>query len=218
MRPLVLVRPEPAASDSAARAEALGLTVIRAPLFELQRVAWRVPDLDPFDGLLLTSANAVLLGGPKLERLRRLPVHAVGKATAEAARAAGFSVASLGGAGVDVLLAGLPRGIRLLHLAGADRRAPQAHGARLVAVTVYRAAPVEPADGFAGRVGGAVVAIHSRRAGERLAALIEARGATAVVAISEDAAAGTGPGWERVAVAARPTDAALLALAAELCL
>jgi uroporphyrinogen-III synthase len=194
------------------------MTVRREPLFELERVAWRVPEVDGFDGLLLTSANAVLLSGPKLEKLRKLPVRAVGAATAEAARAAGFSVASVGGAGVDVLLAGLPRGTSLLHLCGADRRAPQAHGAHLMPVVVYRSAVVEPADGFAARVGGAVVAIHSRRAGERLAELVERRDATALVAISDDAAAGAGPGWERIAVAQRPSDPALLASAAELCL
>ncbi|MEO5641035.1 MAG: uroporphyrinogen-III synthase, partial [Sphingomicrobium sp.] len=152
MRPLVLLRPEPGAGESAATAAALGLTVLREPLFELVRVPWRVPDATQFDALLMTSANAALLGGPGLERLHELPVHAVGSATAKAARAVGFSVASEGGAGVDVLLAGLPRGIRLLHLAGAHRRAPQAHGAHIVPLTVYRSAASEPSSGFAGRL------------------------------------------------------------------
>lgn len=218
MRPLALLRPEPGLSDSAARAAALGMTVLREPLFELERVAWRAPDPVQFEALLLTSANAVLFAGPQLETMRALPVHAVGRATAEAARAAGFSVASVGGAGVDVLLAGLPRGISLLHLSGADRRAPQAHGAHIVPLTVYRAAPIEPPGGLADRLAGAVVAVHSRRAGERLAALAEERVTVALVAISADAAADVGAGWERIAVAVRPSDGALLALAAELCL
>ncbi|MDP9086717.1 MAG: uroporphyrinogen-III synthase [Pseudomonadota bacterium] len=218
MRPLILLRPEPGASDSATQATALGMKVIREPLFELVQVAWRVPELDQFDGLLLTSANAMLFGGPKLELLRKLPVRAVGAATAEAASAAGFSVASIGGAGVDVLLAGLPRGISLLHLSGADRRPPQAHGAHLVPLTVYRATALEPGEGFHEMIKGAVVAIHSRRAGERLAKLVEERAATALVAISADATAGTGAGWEQIAVAERPSDAALLATAAALCL
>ncbi|MEO5641503.1 MAG: uroporphyrinogen-III synthase, partial [Sphingomicrobium sp.] len=76
----------------------------------------------------------------------------------------------------------------------------------------------EPSPEFAGRLVGAVVAVHSRRAGERLAELATDRGGTAVVAISAEAAAGVGAGWKRVAVAARPSDAALLALAAALCL
>lgn len=218
MRRLVLLRPEPGASESAARAEALGMSVSCEPLFVLEQVAWRAPPMAAFDALLLTSANAVLYGGPELEKLRALPVHAVGAATAEVARAAGLSVASVGGAGVDALLAGLPRGKRLLHLAGDDRRAPQLHGAQVTPLTVYRAAPVDPAAGFAERLERAVVAVHSRRAGERLAALVAARDGMALVAISEDAAAGAGSGWERIVIAARPSDPALLASAAELCL
>lgn len=218
MRPVVLLRPEPGAGESAAKAVAMGLTAVREPLFELVRVPWRVPDAGQFDALLMTSANAARFGGPGLERLHALPVHAVGAATAKAARATGFSVASEGGAGVDVLLAGLPRGVRLLHLAGAHRRAPQAHGAHIVALTVYRSAATDPSPGFADRMDGTVVAVHSRRAGERLAELITNRRATVVVAISAEVAAAVGAGWERVVVAARPSDAALLALAAELCL
>ncbi|MEO7786974.1 MAG: uroporphyrinogen-III synthase [Sphingomicrobium sp.] len=218
MRPLVLLRPEPGLSESAGRAGALGMAVIRAPLFALEQVAWRVPDPAAFDALLLTSANAVEFAGQGLVPLRKLPVHAVGAATAEAARAAGYSVASVGGAGVDVLLAGLPRGTRLLHLCGADRRAPQAHGAWIEPVTVYRAAEIDPPSDFFTSVGGAVVAVHSRRAGERLAELVGARTTTALVALSDDAAGGAGAGWERIAVAPRPSDPALLALAAELCL
>ncbi|MEO6247880.1 MAG: uroporphyrinogen-III synthase [Sphingomicrobium sp.] len=217
MRRLVLLRPEPGASESAARAWALGIEVVREPLFEVAPVAWRVPDLDQFDALLLTSANAIRHGGPRLEALRALRVHAVGAATAEAARNAGFAVASVGGAGVDVLLAGLPRA-RLLHLSGADRRAPQAHGAHIVPLTLYRAAAIDPPTGLVERIAGAVVAVHSRRAGERLAALVERRHDVAVVALSADAAADVGPGWERIVVAERPSDPALLALAVELCL
>ena len=218
MRPLVLLRPEPGLSDSARRAAALGITALRESLFQTVRVPWRVPVADQFDALLLTSASAVQFAGPGIEQLRTLPVHAVGAATAEAARARGFSVASVGGGGVDVLLAGLPRGLSLLHLCGADRRAPQAHGAHIVPLTVYAAEPIDPAPGFVARVQGGVIAVHSRRAGERLADLVSERASIALVAISDDAAAGAGASWERVAIAGHPSDAALLALAAELCL
>lgn len=218
MKPLVLLRPEPGLSDSAARAVALGMTVIRAPLFALTQVPWTAPDATAFDALLLTSANAILFGGPGLERLKRLPVHVVGAATADAARAAGFSVASVGGGGIDIVLASLPRGLRLLHLGGEDRRIPQAHGASIAPITVYRAAPIDPPAGFSEQLMGAVAAVHSRRAGERLAEFAEARSGTTIAALSEDAAAGAGRGWGRIAIAGRPSDRALLALAAELCL
>ena len=48
---------------------------------------------------MLTSANAIRHGGAGLERLRSLPVHAVGEATAAAAREAGFAVAGIGEGG-----------------------------------------------------------------------------------------------------------------------
>ena len=218
MRRLVLLRPEPGASESAARAAALGIEVVKLPLFEVVRVSWTVPDPSAFDALLLTSANTLRHGGPGLERLRRLPVQAVGAATAEAARGAGFSVAKVGGAGVDALLAGLPKGMRLLHPGGEERTAPQAHGAHITPLTVYRAATIELTAGDLDALRGAVVAVHSRRAGERLIELVTDGSSTAVVALSDEAAAGLGSGWQSIAVASRPSDAALLALAAELCL
>jgi uroporphyrinogen-III synthase len=218
MRRLVLLRPEPGASESAARGAALGIETVKLPLFEVVRVQWTVPDPAGFDALLLTSANTLRHGGPGLELLRRLPVQAVGAATAEAASGAGFSVAKVGGAGVDALLAGLPKGMRLLHLGGEERTAPQAHGAHITSVTVYRAVPVDPMAGALAAIEGAVVAVHSHRAGERLAQLVFDRASTAMVALSAEAASGLGAGWQSVAVASRPSDAALLALAAELCL
>lgn len=218
MKRLVLLRPEPGASESAAKAAALGISTVKLPLFEVIAVNWTVPDPTGFDALLVTSANTIRHGGPGLERLRRLPVHAVGAATGDAARDAGFSVATVGGAGVDSLLAGMPKGMRLLHLGGEERTAPQAHGAQITPLAVYRAAPIDlPTEAIA-ILEGAVVAVHSRRAGERLAELLPHRASTAVVALSAEAAGGLGEGWESVSVATRPSDAALLALAAELCL
>ena len=227
MKRLVLTRPEPGASDSAAKAAALGIETLIMPLFEIERVKWRAPEETAFDALLLTSANTLRHGGPELLRLRRLPVHAVGAATAEAARLAGFSVASIGGAGVDALLAGLARGIRLLHPGGEDRTPPQAHGAHITPITVYRGAPLAPDPAALASLPGTVIALHSRRAGQRLASLVADRATISLVAdratitlvaLSPDAAADTGPGWHHLAIAARPTDTALLALAAELCL
>src|SRR5688572_25017235 len=97
MKPLVVLRAEPAASTTAARASAMGLEVRIVPLFEVAPVEWSAPKASRFDGLVLTSANAVRHGGPQLAALKRLPVHAVGAATAAAAREAGFTIASIGG-------------------------------------------------------------------------------------------------------------------------
>ena len=104
MRRVVVLRPEPGASATGKRARKRGLDPIILPLFELEPVAWQAPDPHGFDGLLLTSANAVRMGGDQLKGLRGLPVHAVGEATAKAAREAGFDIASTGNAGIDGLL------------------------------------------------------------------------------------------------------------------
>ena len=96
MRPIVVLRPEPGASETAARARQLGLDAIAIPLFRVEPLDWTVPDPSALDGLLLTSANAVRHSGRRLEELRGLPVYAVGQATAAAARRAGCEIAQTG--------------------------------------------------------------------------------------------------------------------------
>src|SRR4029079_7250326 len=95
MRRLFVLRPEPASHRTLERARALGLEATAIPLFELEAVEWSAPDPSKYDGILLTSANAVNMSGGRLETLRRLPVHAVGETTAVAAEVAGFGVASV---------------------------------------------------------------------------------------------------------------------------
>ena len=104
MRPLLVLRPEPGASATAERARKLGLDPVLLPLFEVEPIEWAAPDPSTFDALLLTSANTIRMGGNQLERLRGLPVHAVGQATADAAHEAGFDVATSGDAGIERLL------------------------------------------------------------------------------------------------------------------
>lgn len=215
MRRLFVLRPEPGAGETVRRARAAGLDAVAAPLFRIEPVGWDVP-AGAFDALLLTSANAVRHGGPGLEQLQGLPVHAVGEATAAAARAAGFEIAGIGEAGVDRLLASLARGLRLLHLTGEDRRAPTAPQQAITAVAVYRAVALQP---DLGDIGGTVAAVHSPRAARRLSELVArgVRGSVRIAAISTAAAQAAGAGWERVEAADAPSDAALLALAARLC-
>jgi uroporphyrinogen-III synthase len=216
MRPLVIVRPEPAASATAAAAEALGLKPIVMPLFELEPVDWRAPDPDAFDALLLTSANALVFAGGELERFKPLPAYCIGEATAAAAREADLRIAEVGTGGVDSLLASLPAGLRLLHLCGADRREPIQAGHSITAIAIYSATAVEPPAEFR-NLADAVIAVHSPRAGQRLAIHAKHKASLAIAAISVAAERAAGPGWKQVRSAAKPTDSALLALAAELC-
>jgi uroporphyrinogen-III synthase len=216
MTTVIVLRPEPGASATVARAGALGLEAISIPLFKIEAVAWAAPDPAQFDGLLLTSANAVRVGGAALESLRALPVFAVGTATAEAAREADFTIAVSGNAGVDGLLDRIEPEIRLLHLCGEDRRALASPRQTIAAVPVYRSNAVDPPPSV-DRAIGAVVLVHSPRAGQRIATLIEERGATAIAAISGAAADAVGTGWKEIHIAGEPSDDALLALAARLC-
>ena len=214
MRTLLLLRPEPGLSASAERARSLGLDVITAPLFGVEPVVWRLPTPANYDALLLTSANAIRHGGDGLGQLKHLPVHAVGSATAEAARKAGFTIASVGEAGVAALLDTLPADLALLHLAGQDRH-DVATDRRIDVRIVYRSVAI--AESRLPPFDGLVIAVHSPRAGARLVEFAGARPAAAIAAISAAAAAACGPGWLSVDIAAAPDDASLLALAARLC-
>src|SRR4051812_20956438 len=89
---LLVTRPEPEGERTAAQLRARGCDVVVAPLLRLQSIAAEI-DGSRWDGLALTSANAVrsLAGHPRLPALLEVPVFAVGRRTAEAARAAGFA-------------------------------------------------------------------------------------------------------------------------------
>jgi len=214
---ILVLRPEPEAGETARRLGDLGLEAIAAPLFTVEPVAWEPPDPARFDGLLLTSANAVRHGGDQLGKLRGLPVHAVGEATAAAARDAGFAIATSGNAGVDRLLGSIDQKLRLLHLCGKDRREPLQGRQRITATPVYQAKAIEKPDLNSAKA--SVAMIHSPRAAARLAELIPppARCSIAIAAISDAAAQAAGEGWKTVEAAAQPTEEALLALAARLC-
>jgi uroporphyrinogen-III synthase len=215
MRRLLVLRPEPGASATVSRASERGLEAVAIPLFEVGPLEWHAPDITPFDALLLTSANAVRHGGEELSKVRGVPAYAVGEATAEAAREAGFAVAATGFAGVDRLLRSIEPDLRLLHLCGEDRREPTDARQQIAPVAVYRSTALPGPDLRIAE--GAVVLIHSPRAGRRLAELVKDRRSIAIVAISVEAASAAGSGWEAVGVADTPTDDALLALAARLC-
>lgn len=214
---IVVLRPQPGAAETVRRARGLGLEAIAVPLFTVEPVEWEAPDPARFDALLLTSANALRHGGDQLSKLRGLPVHAVGDATAAAAREAGFDIASSGDAGVDRLLESIDQQLRLLHLCGADRREPVNARQSITAVAVYRANAVEVPD--LSRANGSIALIHSPRAAARLAELVAPadRASVTIAAISDAAAVAAGDGWMAVEAAAEPTDEALLALAARLC-
>lgn len=212
-RRCLVLRPEPGDAATCARLRAAGLLPVSRPLFVVRALDWAAPDVSAFDSLLLTSANAVRHAGAGLASLAALPVIAVGKATAGAARAAGLRVAHVGTGGVAEALASVTEPGRILHLAGRDRTAS---GIPATAITVYVAEPVPPPPDLAAVARGSVALLHSVRVARRFAMLMQARDEVRIAAISAAVAAAAGDGWNRIAVADRPDDDALVARAATL--
>jgi uroporphyrinogen-III synthase len=84
---VLITRPEPGASETAARVAALGYRPVVAPLLEISTLQATLPPSAHVQAILATSGNAI----PALPMSHRhLPLFAVGEATAERARAAGF--------------------------------------------------------------------------------------------------------------------------------
>ncbi|MHB2168424.1 uroporphyrinogen-III synthase [Alsobacter sp. R-9] len=225
---VAVTRPRPAADRTAARLAALGHDPVVLPVLRIAPTGAPLPP-GPFVAIAATSANALLAlpdGAPG--PLAGLPFHAVGAATARAARTAGFRDVRDGGGDARALAATLlaagQRG-RLLYLAGVERKpvleqALAGSGLEPVAVEGYDAVPAQPSmDVLLGGPGPTAVLHYSRRSAE--AFLAAARGAgheAAMVSLphlclSPDVAAPlAAAGAPRVLVAERPDEAALLAL------
>jgi uroporphyrinogen-III synthase len=146
---LLLTRPEADAVRTAAALRAGGHEVVLAPLLRIELVDFALPD-EPWSAVVMTSANAAraVADHPRREALIAAEAFAVGRHTAEAARAAGFrTVHSADGDKDD--LADLLRARRgeasapLLYLTGEDRAGDLAAGnTPVVTVVAYRAVMV----------------------------------------------------------------------------
>lgn len=229
---MLVLRPADDARRTAAALARRGHEALVAPVIEIRICSAAIPARD-YQAVLLTSANAAraLVATPALARLRNRPVLAVGEATAEAAREAGFGdVASAGGAADDLLRLVRHRvdakGGPLLHPSG--RHVANDFGAALAADgyaverrVVYAAEPVETLPEAAQEAlrSGAVDAalLHSPRSARAFGSLAAKAGlADAVAAVTwvclspavADAARDSGS--RRIVTAARPEEGALL--------
>lgn len=222
MSPLLILRPEPGAAATVARAVAAGWQAIAAPIFTVAPLDWDAPDPAAHDALMLTSVQAVRHAGAQLETYRALPAYAVGEATGAAALQAGFADVRIGAADAALLVAMMVRdGVaRPLHLAGREHRLLDAAPIPIERRIVYGADPVDtlPAAARDALDRRAIALLHSSRTGAVLASLLDQAGVepagVRVAAISPNAASGP---WAIVEVAENPTDSALLAAAARLC-
>ena len=232
---LLVTRPEPEGEETAARLRARGHEVLVAPLLRIEAATDAELGAGPWSGIVMTSRNAARAIGqhPRHAELRGLPVFAVGRRTAEAARAVGFSdVLSADGDADDLVRLILARraaiGGRLLYLAGADRAADVAGqlregGLSADTVVIYRAvAALDLPDSVrtalaAGSLDGV---LHlSRRSTETYLACAlraglrdEALSPTNYCLSAQVAEPLIAAGARNVAVAARPDEAALFGL------
>ena len=211
---LLVLRPQPGADATAARARALGLEPVVAPLFEIVGREWTLPE-QSFDGIMLTSANAARMLGTPPAGLSGSPVWAVGAKTGAAARAAGFTTVHDGDRDVAALVAqAAAAGVRsLLHLAGEDRTDFDPGPLRIETRVVYASVPVEPCPALPE----GVALLHSARAARRFRELAGNPARYAVAAISPAVLDAAGAGWRAAVAAEGPSDHALLAAAARLC-
>jgi uroporphyrinogen-III synthase len=153
---LVVTRPQADSERTAAALRARGHGVLVAPLMRVEPVA---ADLSGnWGGVIITSANVAgaIAGNPAGAALLKLPLFAVGRRSADAARQAGFvDVTTAGGDVRDLVQLIAERradaSAPLLYLAGEHRAADlvaelAAHGIAAEMAVVYRAvtAPFPP--------------------------------------------------------------------------
>lgn len=222
--PVFVLRPEPGLTATLVAAHGLGIAARGMPLARIGPVAWKAP-AEPFDAILIGSANAVRHGGRELDKVRHLPVLAVGEATAQAAREAGFAVQRVGEGGLQGLLDGLggDTPLRLLRLAG-ETRLPVDSSATTTIVTVvtYAAEYLSLSAAQGAMLGeGGVVMLHSGAMAQHFAEQCEALGVArerlSIVALAPRIAEMANGGWRSVHIAAARNDAALLEMAAGVC-
>ena len=220
MKPCIIVRPEPGNQATAEAARALGLSVIAAPLYSIIPVEFNIDLSISYDAILITSSNSIRTSLPVLKQLTHLPLLAVGKASAQAARKAGFETIITGDADGQALgTQAVKLGFRhVLHLVGDPYKPVRVEGLTCDERTAYRATelPLPPKLEVALQ-SPCVILAHSPRAARRLSELAGAKGASSLIALSAHVAEAAGEGWKHLLWPERPSADAMLGLAAPLC-
>ncbi len=216
-----MTRPEPGASATARRLVAMGHEPALAPCLEIVQLPVHLPE--HVSALIVTSGQAI---APLPETLRGLPMFCVGDATANRARAAGFSrVESAGGDAQDLFRLVCARRLPGTHLLASGERqgmalAQQLHAAGIAVLRrkVYAARPMRalPSDIEADLAGMKIPAALFYSA-ETARAFVRLRprhtAAVTAYALSQAVALGLhGLPWATIRVAVAPTEADLMAL------
>jgi uroporphyrinogen-III synthase len=228
---LLITRPASEGARTAAALQQQGHETLLAPLLRVESLAADF-DTGPWDGVIMTSANAarVLSDHSRRDELLPLKLFAVGRTTAQAARACGFTdiVSADGDVSdlLDLLARSLGHAGRLLYLAGADRNADVSAalapaGTQVDTVAIYQAVaetrlPGEVEAALAAQEIDGVLHFSPRTAAAFIAAVAAiAPGALALPHFCLSAAVAKplqAAGVRDLRVAARPDEAALLEL------
>jgi len=231
---VLVTRPEPDGERTAAKLRARGCEVLLAPLLRVEFLDRAELGRGPWAAVAITSANAAhaIARHPRRRELISLPAFTVGRRTAEAARASGFTaVTSADGNEADLArLIGARHATPILYLAGEDRArdlAADVAGSDVTVetVVVYRAAEAAriPAAAEAALRSGAVDGVmhFSPRSaqiyvnGATAAGILDGALAPFHYCLSQAAAAPlAAAGATRIAVAAKPDEASLVDLVA----
>jgi uroporphyrinogen-III synthase len=233
-RRVLVTRPEPGASVTAARLRGLGFAPVMLPLTRIEAVVPpALPDPAGYDAVAVTSSNAIRHAPPGLiDALANRPVFAVGERTAERTKDAGLrelrAAADDGERLAAAIRSALPAGAHILYLTGAIRGEEfeavlAASGFPVTPLVVYDAPDiVYSSAGLVSRIGQEsleAALVYSTRAGELLAGIAarqELSGCfrdTAYLCISQKAAAPLERiAGGRIAVSGTPDEAGVMAL------
>jgi uroporphyrinogen-III synthase len=189
-RRVLVTRPQPGATRTAARLRQAGFEPVVVPLSEIAPLRPKPPQGE-FGAVAASSANAVRHAPAELlARLAATPLFAVGDETAATAGQAGFTdVRSSAGSAVDLvgdLIAAIEPGGRIAYLCGRVRLDAMEtmladRGIEVVAVETYDTLARTPAPaGIAALESGPIFAalVYSAKAAEALARLVRERQGT----------------------------------------
>jgi uroporphyrinogen-III synthase len=221
-----VTRTRPAAEDTAVHLRERGFEPLVSPVLEVRPVEALI-NLDGVGALTFTSRNGVAAFAERSAR-RDLPVFAVGEATAEAARGAGFAHVEAAAGDVAALAEALAARSgeiagEVLHPAASERAGDLSalltgSGVKVRTLVVYETVDAEPAEALARLPALDAAVVHSPKAARRLAALLDPAAVPDVLfaCISANAARPLeAAGFEKVLCAPFPDEAGLLKLLAD---
>lgn len=230
---MLVTRPDPDASDTAARLGALGIEGVGCPLLVHETLDIGLPDPDGFAAVAATSANGLraLAERGGLRRYLHLPLYAVGDRTAAVGRELGFEeVHSAQGTFADLveLLAHANLAGPIFYPAARDMSADLGKsllplGRMVVTAEVYAMNPVATLPQWVvEQLGGEISAVlfYSKRTAQTFVRLTErvfdrdARAGLAVLCLSEAVAEPLlDAHFVRVCLADQPSEEAMMGLA-----